>query len=80
MALRKKTRSRLYQGTVYVVLGGLLIWMLLATDWRAVQQQFANPEIAMQMLPGIITIGLKNTIVFTLVAFVADCCWVSCSR
>lgn len=69
MALRKKTRSRLYQGTVYVVLGGLLIWMLLATDWRAVQQQFANPEIAMQMLPGIITIGLKNTIVFTLVAF-----------
>lgn len=69
MALRKKTRSRLYQGTVYVVLGGLLIWMLLATDWRAVQQQFANPEIAMQMLPGIITIGLNNTIVFTLVAF-----------
>ncbi|MFC4139992.1 MULTISPECIES: amino acid ABC transporter permease [unclassified Microbacterium] len=69
MALRKRTRSRLYQGTVYVVLGGLLLWMLIVTDWSAVQKQFANPEIAMQMLPGIITIGLKNTIVFTVVSF-----------
>lgn len=70
MALRRRTRNLIYQTTVYVVLGGLLLWMVLATDWVTVQQQFANPEVAMKMLPGIITVALRNTILFTLVAFV----------
>lgn len=70
MALRRRTRSKLYQGSVYVVLAGLLVWALAVTDWPAVQQQFANPEVAVKMLPGIFTIALRNTILFTLVAFV----------
>lgn len=70
MALRKRTRSRIYQGTVYVVLAGLLLWMVLATDWKTVAEQFANPEVVAKMLPGIFTVALKNTVLFTLVAFV----------
>ncbi|UJP08999.1 amino acid ABC transporter permease [Microbacterium sp. KUDC0406] len=69
MALKKRTRTRLYHYTVYAVLVAVAIWVVVATDWQTVGKQFANPEVAMQMLPGIITIGLKNTLLFTIASF-----------
>ena len=69
MALKKKTRTRIYHYTVYAVIAALIVWALLATDWATVAKQFANPEVAMKMLPGIITTGLVNTVLFTIEAF-----------
>lgn len=70
MALRKRTRTRLYHYGTYAVLAAIVIWLAVSTDWPKVAHQFANPEVAAKMFPGIITVALKNTILFTLVAFV----------
>ncbi|MBS1906331.1 MAG: amino acid ABC transporter permease [Actinobacteria bacterium] len=69
MALKKKTRTRIYHYTVYAVIIALLVWAAVATDWKTVGKQFANPEVALKMLPGIVTTGLVNTVLFTLEAF-----------
>ncbi|WP_298866537.1 amino acid ABC transporter permease [uncultured Microbacterium sp.] len=52
-----------------MVIIALIVWAVLATDWPTVATQFANPEVAMKMLPGIITVGLKNTLLFTIESF-----------
>jgi len=69
MALKKRTRTRVYHYTVYAVLIALVAWAAIATDWPTVLKQFANPEVAMKLLPGIITVGLKNTLLFTIESF-----------
>jgi len=69
MALRRTTRSRLYRITMYVIFVAVVVWVVLATDWVTFGRQFLNPEVAAEMFPEIITIALKNTILFTLVSF-----------
>ena len=69
MALKKRTRTRVYHYTVYAVIAALIAWAVVATDWPTVAKQFANPEVAMKLLPGIITVGLKNTLLFTIESF-----------
>lgn len=69
MTMKRRTRQRLYRFTMYAIFIALVVWAVLATDWELFQRQFLNPEVAMKMLPDIITVALKNTILFTLVAF-----------
>ena len=69
MALRRTTRSRLYRIAMYVIFVAVVVWVVLATDWVTFGRQFLNPEVAAEMFPEIITIALKNTILFTLVSF-----------
>lgn len=69
MALRRTQKQKLYRYTVYVVLIALLVWALVTADWARLGPLFLNPEVALKMLPGIITTGLVNTLWFTVVAF-----------
>ncbi|MGF3056065.1 amino acid ABC transporter permease [Microbacterium sp. YY-01] len=70
MALQRKTRSRLYQATMYVVLIGIVAWVALITDWERLGKQFFDPQVAAELFPNIIVVALKNTVLFTLIAFV----------
>ncbi len=70
MAVKRRTRSKLYRVSMYVLFGAVVVWIAVATDWGVFAQQFLNPEVAAKLLPGIITVALKNTILFTLVSFV----------
>ncbi|WP_309065847.1 amino acid ABC transporter permease [Microbacterium sp.] len=69
MALRRTTRNKLYRYSMYLLFVVLVVWSVVATDWAVVGRQFFNPQVAAEMFPEIITIALKNTIWFTLVAF-----------
>lgn len=70
MALRRTTKKKLYRYTVYAVLIAVAIWLAVSTDWARIAELFLNPEVAVQMFPGIITTALVNTLWFTAVAFV----------
>lgn len=70
MALRRTTKKKLYRYTVYAVLIAVAIWLAVSTDWARIAELFLNPEVAMEMFPGIITTALVNTLWFTAVAFV----------
>ena len=69
MALRKRTRNRIYRLSMYTLFAAVVVAVVLATDWQTVRQQFFNAEVAAKMFPDIILIALRNTILFTLIAF-----------
>ena len=70
MALKRRTRSRLYRGTMYVIFFAVIVWVLVSTNWTRLANQFFNPEVAAELFPQIITVALVNTILFTIIAFV----------
>jgi len=71
MALRRSQKQKLYRYAVYVVLIAIAVWVGLTANWARLVPLFLNPEVALKMLPSIITVGLVNTLWFTAVAFVA---------
>ena len=68
--MRRTTRRRLFRGVMYALFGAIVVAVALATDWERVSNQFLRWDIAKEQFPEIITIALKNTILFTLFAFV----------
>ena len=68
--LTRRQRARLTRGAQYAV--GILIVLFLAfrTDWAQFSQAFLRVDILQRMWPAIITTGLKNTLIYTALAFV----------
>ena len=67
--MRRTTRHKVNLGVLYTVLLAVVLLLVLLADWAAVQENFFDPEIAKSLWPEIITVGAKNTILYTLVAF-----------
>ncbi|MFH5821055.1 amino acid ABC transporter permease [Georgenia sp. AZ-5] len=67
--MRKTTRRRLSRGVNYAIFLAVVVIVVAAMDWERVANQFFRLDIAREQLPQIITIALKNTILFTLIAF-----------
>ncbi|MEU2600245.1 amino acid ABC transporter permease [Streptomyces hirsutus] len=73
--LRKKglTRSqkrRLSRGAQYVVFVAAVAAFVASADWGRLKNQFAQLDIAERMFPDIITLALKNTVLYTVTGFV----------
>jgi polar amino acid transport system permease protein len=64
-----RQRRRLVRGVMYTILVVALVVAALGADWPTIQRAFFNPDIALEMLPGVITIGAKNTLLFTALSF-----------
>lgn len=69
MAMKRKTKSQLYRFSMYAIFIAIIVWVAFATDWATVGKQFFNGEVAASLFPEIITVALRNTILFTLFAF-----------
>jgi polar amino acid transport system permease protein len=68
--MSRRQRARLTRGAQYAV--GILVVLFLAfrTDWAQFSQAFLRLDILERMWPAIITTGLKNTLIYTALAFV----------
>jgi polar amino acid transport system permease protein len=67
--LRPTVRRRMSAGLWYVVAVGAIIWIGVNANWDMLATQFANPEVALQLWPTVVTIAMANTIWYTLVSF-----------
>jgi polar amino acid transport system permease protein len=67
--MRRTTRQRLYRGVNYAIFAAVVLFVALATDWERILNQFFRWDIAREQLPEIVTIALKNTILFTIISF-----------
>lgn len=67
--MRKTTRRRLYRGSMYALFVAIVVVVAVATDWERFIDQFLRWDIAVEQFPQIITIALKNTILFTVISF-----------
>ncbi|MEV6023351.1 amino acid ABC transporter permease [Streptomyces sp. NPDC052036] len=68
--LTRRQKRRLSRGAQYTVFVAAVIALAVSADWGRLQNQFAQADIAKQMFPDVITLALKNTVLYTLSGFV----------
>lgn len=69
MALRRRTKTKLYRYSMYGIFLVLVLLVAIFTDWARLGKQFFDLEVAAKLFPDIIIVALRNTILFTLIAF-----------
>lgn len=70
LSMRPTTRRRVGRLSSYAVGLVVLAVVIALADWSTIATQFANPAVAAKMWPGIITIALRNTLLYTIASFV----------
>ncbi|MFJ9906470.1 amino acid ABC transporter permease [Streptomyces sp. NPDC101152] len=68
--MTRRQKRRLSRGAQYVVFVAAVIAFAVGADWGRLRNQFAQGSIARQMFPDVITMALKNTVLYTLSGFV----------
>jgi polar amino acid transport system permease protein len=69
VAMSPRKRARISRGVQYAVLAALLLAFVLSADWKLLGSVFLDPDVLATMWPSIITVALKNTLVYTVCAF-----------
>ncbi|GAA2020624.1 MULTISPECIES: amino acid ABC transporter permease [Nocardioides] len=70
MAMSPRKRARVSRAVQYVVLAVLVVAVALVADWKTLGSTFLDPDLAREQFPDIISVALKNTILYTIGAFV----------
>ena len=68
--LTRRQKRSLSRGVQYAVFVAAVIAFAVAADWDRLANQFAQGDIAQQMFPDVITLALKNTVLYTVSGFV----------
>jgi polar amino acid transport system permease protein len=68
--LRRRARQRLTRAVGYAVFVAVVVLVAAAADWGRLADAFLRLDIAGGMFPEAVTVALRNTIVYTLLAFV----------
>ena len=67
MTPRRRARiSKIVQITIFIV---AIVLLLLKINWKVMNEAFFNFEKIAPLFPGMITIGLKNTLFYTVISF-----------
>ncbi|WP_433824541.1 amino acid ABC transporter permease [Actinoplanes sp. CA-015351] len=70
MTLSPRRRRRVVRVAGYVIFVLLILLVVSAADWGTLSEAFFRRDIAESMFPEAITVALRNTIAYTLLAFV----------
>lgn len=70
MALTKRQKRQLYRGSLYALSVIVVALVAILADWGRIQRNFFNTEIMVDMMPEAITIGARNTVLYTAGAFI----------
>jgi polar amino acid transport system permease protein len=69
--MTRRQKRRLSLGLQYAVFVAVLLLLALGADWASLRENFARGEIARAMFPDVITVALRNTVVYTVTGFAA---------
>lgn len=67
--MKRSTRRRVRSGVLYAALLAIAVAVVLLADWEAIRTNFLDPDAFRELWPEIITVGAKNTIVYTVISF-----------
>ncbi len=67
--MKRTARRRLNRAVLYAVLVAFLVFLVVVADWGAVRDNFFDTEVAKKLFPEIVTTGVKNTAIYTVIAF-----------
>ncbi|MFG2950244.1 amino acid ABC transporter permease [Streptomyces adustus] len=68
--LSRRQKRRISRGAQYVVFVAAVIAFAVAADWGRLKNQFFQWDLVKQMFPDVITLALKNTVLYTTSGFV----------
>ncbi|MFE9766277.1 amino acid ABC transporter permease [Streptomyces sp. NPDC005808] len=68
--LTRRQKRALSRGAQYVVFVAAVIAFAVTADWAQLKNQFAQWDLVTQMFPDVITMALKNTVLYTMSGFV----------
>lgn len=68
--LTRRRKRAVSRGVQYVVFVAAVLAFAFGADWDRLQNQFAQKDIARQMFPDVITLALRNTVLYTVSGFV----------
>jgi polar amino acid transport system permease protein len=68
--LSPRQRRRIVRGIQYAIFLGVIVLVALVVDWGDIKEYFLDVDVAKKMLPELFTVALKNTIIYTVSAYV----------
>ncbi|MEX2293013.1 MAG: amino acid ABC transporter permease [Acidimicrobiales bacterium] len=69
MSMRRQQRARLARAAAIVLPLLLAALVGASADWARIQRAFFQPDVAADLFPRIVTVGVKNTLLITGIAF-----------
>jgi len=69
MNLTSRQKSKIYLITMYGLTALVALAVGFAADWDVIGRNFFNTEVMADMFPEVITIGARNTIIYTALSF-----------
>lgn len=70
MAMTVRQRTRVSRSIQYGILIAAFLAFVLLADWSKISSAFLNVNAAVDQFPTIITVALKNTVIYTALSFV----------
>ncbi|SDC86454.1 amino acid ABC transporter permease [Actinokineospora iranica] len=68
--LSPRKRQRISRGIQYAVFAAAVAAVGFGADWASLAEYFADLDVAKEAFPELITVALKNTVIYTLSAYV----------
>ncbi|WP_309071591.1 amino acid ABC transporter permease [Arthrobacter sp.] len=68
--MRPTTRKRLFRGVLYAIFIVAVVVVVVLADWEAIRTNFFNLDVAAEAFPTIVTEAAKNTVIYTVIAFI----------
>jgi polar amino acid transport system permease protein len=67
--LTRRRRGQLIRAAQYSVLAAAVLALALLANWQRIGEAFFDADVIRELFPEIITVALKNTVLYTLCAF-----------
>ena len=67
--LTRRQKRRLSLGVQYAVFLAAVVVLAALADWASLRENFARGDLAREMFPEVLTVALRNTVVYTLTGF-----------
>lgn len=68
--MKRTTRTKLNRGLLYALFVTLIVVFVLIADWTAIRTNFLDLDIAKDQFPDIAWTAAKNTMLYTVIAFI----------
>lgn len=69
MGLTRRQRARLGRTLAIALPAAVAAFVAVTADWGHIQDAFFQPDVAADLFPRIVTVGVKNTLIITNIAF-----------
>jgi polar amino acid transport system permease protein len=67
--LSPRKRRRITLGIQYVIFVAVIVIVAVSINWSDIQEHFFDPDGVKEMLPEVITVALRNTIIYALTGY-----------